>query len=200
MAFTYFFRDLQTLECIRDYVLPFLRSRRYIRIWDAGCAMGPEPYSLAIIFRENMGATFRNVTIFATDVDESGRFGEIIRRGVYPQEQVKRIPREVFERYFRENGNPGHFEIAEEIKERVRYRRHDLLSLEPIREDLDLILCKNVLLHFSEEERISVIRMFHEALGKEGFFVTEQTQEMPAGAGGLFLQVVPNARVFRKIG
>ncbi|MBW2018210.1 MAG: chemotaxis protein CheR, partial [Deltaproteobacteria bacterium] len=61
MAFTYFFRDLQTLECIRDYVLPFLRSRRYIRIWDAGCAMGPEPYSLAIIFRENMGATFRNV-------------------------------------------------------------------------------------------------------------------------------------------
>jgi len=53
MAFTYFFRDMQTLEMIRDYVLPALRMRRYIHIWDAGCAMGPEPYSLAIILREH---------------------------------------------------------------------------------------------------------------------------------------------------
>ncbi|MCD6134277.1 MAG: chemotaxis protein CheR, partial [Candidatus Omnitrophica bacterium] len=64
MAFTYFFRDMQTLEMIRDYVLPALRSSRYINIWDAGCAMGPEPYSLSIVLRENMGKMiFRNVKI-----------------------------------------------------------------------------------------------------------------------------------------
>ena len=54
MAFTYFFRDVQTLELVRDHVLPFLKTRRYINIWDAGCAMGPEPYTLAIILRESM--------------------------------------------------------------------------------------------------------------------------------------------------
>jgi chemotaxis protein methyltransferase CheR len=43
MAFTYFFRDMQTIEMIRDHVIPVLRTRRYINIWDAGCATGPEP-------------------------------------------------------------------------------------------------------------------------------------------------------------
>ena len=113
MAFTYFFRDLQTLELVRDHVIPALRSRRFIQIWDAGCAMGPEPYTLAIVLRENMGATFGNVRIYATDIDESGHFGEIVTNGIYPEEQVKRIPKEIFERYFRENGKPDHFIIAE---------------------------------------------------------------------------------------
>ena len=54
MAFTYFFRDLQTLELITKHVLPVLQGARYINIWDAGCAHGPEPYSLAILLRENM--------------------------------------------------------------------------------------------------------------------------------------------------
>jgi chemotaxis protein methyltransferase CheR len=69
---------------IRDYVIPELRSRRYIHIWDAGCAMGPEPYSLAMVLRENMGMIFRNVKIHATDIDNSNLFGDIIKKGVYP--------------------------------------------------------------------------------------------------------------------
>ena len=68
MAFTYFFRDMHTLEMIRDHVIPMLRIKRHIKIWDAGCAMGHEPYSLAIMMRENMGnMIFRNVRIYATD-------------------------------------------------------------------------------------------------------------------------------------
>ena len=58
MAFTYFFRDFQTLDMIREYVLPVIGSRRYINIWSAGCAMGQEPYTIAIILRENMGPGF----------------------------------------------------------------------------------------------------------------------------------------------
>ena len=69
MAFTYFFRDRQTLELVVEHALPVLKRRRYINVWDAGCAMGPEPYSIAIILRENMGRfLFRNVTIYATDI------------------------------------------------------------------------------------------------------------------------------------
>ncbi|MGC8483858.1 MAG: CheR family methyltransferase, partial [Thermodesulfobium sp.] len=69
MAFTYFFRDMQTLELIRDNCLKSLASRQRIKIWDAGCAMGPEPYSLSIIFRENVGYMyFRNIKIIATDI------------------------------------------------------------------------------------------------------------------------------------
>jgi len=203
MAFTYFFRDLQTLEMIRDYVLPELKSRKYINIWDAGCAMGPEPYSVAIIIRENMGPMiFRNVKIHATDIDESNLFGDVIRKGVYPEEQVKRIPKEIkeiLEKYFERNCRQGHFEIVDEIKRCVEYYQHDLLSLKPIRDNLSLIVCKNVLLHFKEQERVNVIKMFHDSLAKGGFFVTEQTQKLPRKVERLFERVVSNAQVFRKV-
>jgi len=200
MAFTYFFRDLQTLDMIRQHALSSLRTRRYIRVWDAGCAMGPEPYSLAIILRENMGSMiFRNVRIDATDIDESGHFGDIIKDGIYPEDQIKRIPEEIRTRYFGPNGKPGLFKIADEIRNCVSYQTHDLLTLKPIRQDFGLILCKNVLLHFKEAERIEVIRMFHDALEEGGFFVTEQTQKMPAELDGLWERVVSNAQVFRKL-
>jgi chemotaxis protein methyltransferase CheR len=201
MAFTYFFRDFHTLDMIRRHALPSLRTRRYIHAWDAGCAMGPEPYSLAIILRENMGPMlFRNVTIHATDIDESGHFGDIVRKGIYREEQVKRIPRDTFERYFKEDGKPGLFRIKKEIRKCVSYQNHDLLTLVPVRKDFGLIVCKNVLLHFKESERINVIRMFHDALESGGFFVTEQTQKMPPQVAGLFEQVVSNAQIFRKRG
>jgi len=59
MAFTFFFRDLPTLNGIRNHVIPKLKDNQYINVWDAGCAMGPEPYSLAIIFRENLSFYYR---------------------------------------------------------------------------------------------------------------------------------------------
>jgi len=201
MAFTYFFRDLQTLDMIRRHTLPSLRSRKYIRVWDAGCAMGPEPYSIAIILRENMGSMlFRNVKIQATDIDESGQFGDIISRGVYPEEQVKRIPKEILSKYFGEDDSPGFFRISKEIRNCVSFSRHDLRSLAPVRKDFGLVVCKNVLLHLKETERVQVIKMFHDTLEDNGFFVTEQTQKMPSELEGLWDRVVANAQVFRKKG
>jgi len=201
MAFTYFFRDMQTMEMIRDYVIPVLRTRRYIHIWDAGCAMGPEPYTLAIVLRENMGdMIFRNVNIHGTDIDGSNLFGKIIEEGMYPREQVQRIPKDIFNKYFSPADRPDHFIIAEDIRKRVSYQKHDLLSCEPIRDDFMLIICKNVLLHFNEQQRIDVIRMFHGALADGGFLATEQTQKMPPELEGMFEPVVGNAQLFRKVG
>ncbi len=201
MAFTYFFRDMQTLEMIRDHVVPTLRTRRFAHIWDAGCAMGPEPYTLAIVLRENMGPMiFRNVSIHATDIDESNLFGDIIEEGVYPWEQVERIPKDIFIRYFASADKPDHFRLVEEIRKRVSYQKHNLLSLEPVRKDFMLIVCKNVLLHFKEDERIKVIEMFHDALLEGGFFATEQTQKMPKELDSMFEPVVSNAQLFRKVG
>jgi len=198
MAFTYFFRDMQTLEMIRDHVIPELRTRRYIHIWDAGCAMGPEPYSLAMVLRENMGMIFRNVKIHATDIDNSNLFGDIISRAVYPREQVQRIPKDIFEKYFSPADEPGHFVISEEIRKSVSFTKHDLLELQPIRKGLNLILCKNVLLHFQESERIEVIRMFHDALDG-GYLAMEQTQKMPEELEDYFEPVVSNAQLYRKV-
>lgn len=200
MAFTYFFRDMHTLELIVKYVVPYVTGRSKIRVWDAGCAMGPEPYSLAIMFAENMGPfAFRNFRIDATDIDISNLFGKIISEGVYQEEELRRIPQEYFKKYFRPNGKPGCFKIDDILRSKVFYRRHDLLSLQPVGYGFSLILCKNVLLHFQPLERIEVIKMFHEALAPGGYFALEQTQKMPKEIAHLFEQATPAGQLFRKV-
>ena len=200
MAFTYFFRDFQTLELICEHALPTLRTKNSINIWDAGCAMGPEPYTFAMLLRERLGYMyFRNVNIMATDIDGSNLFGKIIREGIYPREQVERIPKDIFNKYFIPHQAENHFQIVDEIRKAVSFQKHDLTSLEPIGKGFGIILCKNVLLHLSEEQRIDVIRMFHDSLIEGGFFATEQTQKLPAEVKDLFEPVVSNAQIFRKL-
>jgi chemotaxis protein methyltransferase CheR len=199
MAFTFFFRDTQTLELIAELALPTLKQNMYIRIWDAGCAMGPEPYSIAIILRENMGRfLFRNVHIFATDVDESD-FGEVIRQATYPETELGRIPPDILSKYFVPSEHAGHLRICDDIRGAVQFQRHDLLSLKPIRNDFGLIVCKNVLLHFTPAQRVDVIKMFHGALMDGGYLVTEQTQKLPPETEPLFRQVTNAAQLFQKI-
>jgi len=200
MAFTYFFRDMQTLELITKHVLPTLQGHKYIKVWDAGCAHGPEPYSIAIILRENMSHfMFRNVKIYATDIDTSSRFGEIIAEGVYPEDEIKRIPPEFRDKYFSRNGQPGYYKISDEIKSCLKFARHDLLSLTPAATDFNLIVCKNVLLHLRPNEQVDVIKMYHDVLLPGGFFVTEQTQKLPDEVAGLFEKVVSHGQLFRKV-
>ena len=201
MGFTFFFRDFQTLDLIRDHVLPTLRQRRYINIWSAGCSTGQEPYTIAILLRENIGPMlFRNVKLLATDIDENNQYGTIIRNGSYPAKELERIPPEIFKRYFSPDpANPENCVIAEEIQKRVEFHQHNLLSLKPVRDDVSLIVCKNVLLHFTEEERINVLKMYYHALNDSGFLIVEHTQKMPASLQDHFEQVVPYAQLFRKV-
>ena len=199
MAFTFFFRDMQTLELLAEHAIPNLKQNQYIRIWDAGCAMGPEPYSVAIIFRENMGHfLFRNVKIYATDIDESD-FGTIIEQGIYPESDINRLPAEIVSRYFQATNQPGQLQISDEIRHAVQFQRHNLLSLQPVGQDFGLIICKNVLLHFTQAERVKVIQMFHGALMDGGYFVTEHTQKLPPECEPLFRQVTAAAQLFQKI-
>ena len=201
MAFTFFFRDIETLDQIREHVLPKVRSHNPIKIWDAGCATGAEPYTIALILKENMGPmVYRNVRIVASDIDNSNLFGEMIRTGSYPREHLHSVPKEIFKNYFTPDENkPGNFVIAEEVRRRIEYRRHDLLTLKPVGDNFDVVVCKNVLLHFTEEERINVIKMYYNALRKDGYFITEYSQELPDEVSDLFERIVPKMQLFRKM-
>jgi chemotaxis protein methyltransferase CheR len=199
VAFTFFFRDQQVLEQLVEKSLPSFAGRIRPRIWDAGAAMGQEPYTLSILFAERMGRfAFNNLRIDATDVESTGQFAQVIEAGQYPREELSRLPEGILEKYFEPNGKPGHFRVIDKIRQRVVYQRHDLLSLREIGHDYSLVLCKNVLLHFQPPERIEVLRMFHRALAPGGFFATERTQEMPRELDALFQRVVPDGPLFRK--
>lgn len=198
MAFTYFFRDEDCLTLAIDAMAPAVQGRQRIRVWDAGCAHGPEPYTVAILLAERMGKfQFRNVRIDATDVDESGQFGEIIAKGRYPKGEVERVPLELRARYFTDAGE--NVELNAEIRDRLAFSRHDLLSLQPPPSGAyQLVVCKNVLLHFSPDQRGEVVKLFHRVLDPGGILVLENTQPLPPGCGELFERCAPHVSVFRK--
>jgi chemotaxis protein methyltransferase CheR len=197
MAFTFFFRDMNALDIVQDHVMPFLKTRRHVDIWDAGCATGAEPYTLAILLRENMGAfMFRNVRIKATDLNPT--FARTISEAEYPHESVKRIPPELLARYFAPSSTSDHYKLTDNIRKSVSFQHHDLTSLTPVGSAFSLIVCKNVLLHVTPKQRIDVLEMFHNSLDSGGYLTVEQTQKLPPEAEGWFQPVVPAGSVFRK--
>lgn len=200
MAFTFFFRDQQVLERVVEHLVPSLAGRSHPRIWDAGVATGQEPYTLAIMLAERMGHfAFNNLRIDATDVESSGQFAQIIRAGVYPKEELTRLPEGILDKYFEPHEAPGHFRLIDKIRRQIAYQWHDLLSLREIGGGYALVLCKNVLLHFQPAERVEVLRMLHRSLGPGGLIATERTQEMPPEVAPLFQRVIPDGQLFRKV-
>ena len=199
VAFTFFFRDLEPLQHGVHFLLQAASGRTRVKVWDAGCAFGPEPYTLAILLAERMNPfAFRNVQLVATDYDAP--LLETMREGIYPWEQVQRIPVDLFAKYFTPVAErEGHFRIADVIRERVEMVHHDLTSLTPVRDGFSMIVCKNVLLHLQPSERIEVFRMFHQALEPGGILLTEHTQKLPDELGPLFEQLASDTQVFRKL-
>lgn len=202
MAFTFFFRDQSMLNMIIAHALPELKKYRYIRIWDAGCAAGQEAYSLAIMLRQNMGPfMFRNVKICASDHDaESGKFGDVVRDGIYSYDDVARIDSAIIDKFFDVIEDKKTYQVKPEIRAAVEFQKHDLLSFNSIACGFNLVLCKNVLLHFHNEERENVIKMFHESMADNSYFAVEQTQELPGGVRHLFDPVVHDRSLFLRKG
>lgn len=200
MAFTFFFRDSHTLEQVIKYFMPTVDGLGSIRIWDAGCAMGPEPYTFAIMLAEKMGYfAFKKVRIDASDIDENDTFGKIIQDGIYHIEDLKRIPEDIFKKYFHPVADrPDYYIIDDNIRSRVNFHKHNLLSLKPFANDYHLVFCKNVLLHFQPSERIEVIKMFHSSLVSHGLFATEQTQQLPEANQTHFELLATDANVYKK--
>jgi chemotaxis protein methyltransferase CheR len=199
MAFTFFFRDLDSLEMAVDRFLPLVSGRSRIRVWDAGCAMGQEPYTVTMLLSERMGNFgFRNLQIYATDYDEP--LLRVLKEAVYPYEDLKRIPKNYFEKYFEPTGNNGDYRVVEKIRGALIPIHHDLLSLVPPRDDFSLIVCKNVLLHFNPEKRTEVIRMYHRSLEPNGLLVMENTQGMPDELGCLFDKAGAMGQLYQKKG
>lgn len=198
MAFTFFFRDLPVLKYAVEQTIMLTMGRMRIKVWDAGSALGQEPYTLAILFAERLGATFNNLYLDATDHDSENHFGDIVTLATYRYEELQRIPVDIFNKYFVSKGN-ALYRVCDKLRSRVFFQYHDLLSLKPIASEYALIVCKNVLLHFQYNERVEVIKMYHQALTAGGFLAMENTQKMPVELSDLFEQVVPDAQLYRKI-
>jgi chemotaxis protein methyltransferase CheR len=203
MAYTSFFRDTDALTAIGDIVAPALAHWRAIRVWDAGCATGEEPFTLAMVFAAKLRPfPFRNLDILATDYEESSfpQFAEQIRGGRYSRKDIFWVPPGQREQHFEPTEDPEVFQLTQEIRDRVRYLQHDLLTLVPPETGQGLIVCKNVLMHFSATDQVKVLEMFHHCLVPGGFLALDGAQALPPEAAAWFTRVEPGMPLFRKAG
>ena len=150
----------------------------HIRIWDAGCAMALNRIAWRYYCGKDVGVPFPQCEIHATDIDPS--FASKVTLGTYRKE-MKRSP-DLFERYFRAvETRPlprlsTRFGPGSSCRSRLAVAKTD-----PRR--FHLIVCKNVLLHFDEQRRCDVLRMFHAAMHNDGLLAMEHTQKMPRRCG-----------------
>lgn len=167
-----FFRNPECYFYLWEKVIPeLLQENPNLKIWSAGCATGAEPYSVAIILKEL--AVLDGADILATDID--GQVLQRAREGVYSPNEVKSLPQELRERYFREEA--GFYHLRPEIKNRVNFRRHNLL-LDPFPIGLDLILCRNVVIYFTEEAKGELYYKFHRSLREGGYLLVGGTEPL----------------------
>jgi chemotaxis protein methyltransferase CheR len=200
MAFTFFFRDIHTLELAIQRIAPEVSGRSRIRVWDAGCAMGPETYTIAILLAEHFGRfAFKNIHIDATDIDEQDTFGDIIQKAIYTYDLLQRIPEQFFKTYFTPSQQEGYYQVTESLREKVHFHKHNLLTLNPVSDGYTLIVCKNVLLHFTQSERIDVLKMYHRSLMPGGYLILERTQQLPSEVRHLFEPLSSEAQFFKAI-
>lgn len=199
MAFTFFFRDMHTLDLAVKAIIPEIAGRSRIRIWDAGCAMGPETYTIAMLFSEYCSKfVFRNIQIDATDIDEQDTFGQTIRDGYYPYDILERIPGDIFTKYFTLISE-GIYRVIDCVRERICFHKHNLLSMNPVGSGYTLIVCKNVLLHFTQKQRIDVLKMYHRSLMPGGYLVLERTQQLPDELIPYFKPLSGEAQFFKAV-
>ncbi|NJK94021.1 MAG: chemotaxis protein CheR [Bacteroidales bacterium] len=201
MAFTFFFRDEQILTLAVQKLVPQTMGRSSIHILNAGCAMGMETYTFAILLAESMGKfALRNVKILAVDIDnENVDFGKTVTDGVYHKDHLQRIPSDLFGKYFSPSGKEDHFIVNQELRSLVQFKKYDLLTLKPLRNDYSLVICKNVLLHFHYQQRIEVISMYYDMLITGGLLAMENTQSMPQELSHKFRKLVDYAQLYEKI-
>lgn len=200
---TEFFRDQSLFNFLRERVIPDMISRaradgdgKELRIWSAGCATGEEPYSIAILLAEALGAeTIQfNIRIFATDVDADAI--AYARRGQYPVASFAKVSDDLRAHYFTptEHG----YEVAKSIRNMVIFGEHDLGQRAPFPR-MDMVVCRNVLIYFATELQTRILKAFAFSLRDSGYLVLGAAETADA-LSAYFSLVHPNFRVYRRRG
>jgi chemotaxis protein methyltransferase CheR len=159
------FRDPQVYRALRRQVLPLLRTYPFVRIWHAGCSTGEEAYSMAILLAEE--GLLERCRIYATDI--SDELLQRARRGVFPlremQDHTAAYHRAGGKAEFSSYYTADHENaiLREDLRRHLVFSQHNLVSDGSFNE-FQLILCRNVMIYFSEALRERVHQLFYDSL------------------------------------
>ena len=170
ISVTHFFRDANAFGALKHSLRDLIKNKQQnepIRIWSVGCATGEEPYSIAMLCCDILGGVHhlksRNVQIFGTDIDTNAL--TFARKGTYPSSALTNIKQEYVEQYFLCHGD--YCDIAPRIKDHILFSQHNVLEDPPF-SNIDLVVCRNLLIYFNESLQQKVFKIFHYATKNNG--------------------------------
>ncbi|WP_048602313.1 CheR family methyltransferase [Rubeoparvulum massiliense] len=167
-----FYRNDGRWQVLQNKILPKLVQKTgRLQCWSAACSTGEEPYTLLLILKQ-LGYD-RNASILATDIDENAIARAKI--GLYNERAIQGIPTPLLQRYFRKEGE--FYAISDEIKNRIQFKRHNLLA-DPYGSGYDLIICRNVMIYFTEEAKDQIYAKFSQALRPGGILFVGSTEQI----------------------
>jgi chemotaxis protein methyltransferase CheR len=193
------FRDPAMFRCLREQVLPLLASYPEINIWQAGCAHGQEVYSLAILLEEC--GLYERTQIFATDLSE--RALQQAEEGIYPAREAQQWSRNYqaaggthsLADYYSARYNL--LKLDQRLRRHVTFAQHNLVA-DGVFCEAHLILCRNVLIYFSNSLQDRVLSLFRDSLVRGGFLGLGLRESLDfASNAGSFVPFDESLRLYR---
>lgn len=168
-----FYRNLDQWEVMDKDIIPELIKKygKNLKIWSAACSTGDEPYSLVMALSRHL--PLNQIKIYATDLDK-----QVIAKakvGLYGEKSVASVPADLKKKYFTKVG--ASYQISDEIKSRVEFKEHNLLR-DAYPTNYHMIVCRNVLIYFTEEAKDEVFRKFQKSLATGGILFIGSTEQI----------------------
>ena len=176
---TSFFREVHHFEFIKSELIPNLikanKDTKRIRIWSAGCSTGEEPYSLAMTLNNAFPSNW-DVKILATDLDSNVL--EKAQKGVYTAANVNGLDATHLKRWFLKSKDGEHYKVKDKLRERISFKRLNLLQDWPMKGPFDLILCRNVVIYFDKETKDHLFKRYANILSDHGYLFLGHSESM----------------------
>ncbi|MGY2199399.1 CheR family methyltransferase [Pseudomonas gingeri] len=173
---TYFFREPRHFEFLKETVLPQLRGHAPVRIWSGACSTGEEPFTLAMVLADSLGA--RPWEILASDI--SARVLDKARTGRYPLDAIKGIPDALLNKYCLKGvgSNTGVFMVDPALASRIEFTSINLNNPLPAVGQFDVIFLRNVMIYFDNQTKSQVVQRLLKHLKPGGYFVISHSESL----------------------
>lgn len=168
-----FYRNPDQWQILDKKIFPELIQKfgKNLKIWSAACSTGDEPYSLVMALSKHIPLS--QIRVLATDIDK--QVLEKARAGLYNKKSIESVPDDMKRKYFTQIGNS--YQISDEIKKRVEFKEHNLLR-DPYPSGCDLIVCRNVVIYFTDDAKEDIYIKFNQALKNGGILFIGSTEQI----------------------
>ncbi len=168
-----FYRNPDQWKILDELVFPNLIKKygKRLKIWSAACSTGDEPYSLVMALSKH--TELSNIKIIATDIDK--QVLDTARMGLYNAKSIAAVPSEFKTKYFDKIGES--YKIKDEIKKCVEFKEHNLLR-DPYPTGLNMIVCRNVVIYFTDEAKDEIYKKFNASLVQGGVLFIGSTEQI----------------------